>query len=222
MASDWWTPAISGIVGFGGLLFGWLTGRQSRQQAEALAEQNNQHALRLAQEATRQALHLEELRVTFAARERHREKLEAFYLEISMLVLQSSELVGDAESGPPPAEPIRLPEEELTRARSTASLYFPRPVAATFDAWYERLTKVHYAMERQAASAREPEQGGGSDAARQAWRRQARDARLREADARNELMTALAEQVRVIVGEFWDGTAESATPRPGPTAPART
>lgn len=49
---EWLAPTVSGLVSVGGLISGWSISKQSWRQTKRLAQENNEHAIRMAEEAT--------------------------------------------------------------------------------------------------------------------------------------------------------------------------
>jgi hypothetical protein len=84
--------------------------------------------------------------------------------------------------------------EDFVRARVLVGLFARGDVREAFDHWLDRFDKLRFALGRQSET--EPEAPPASvrdlDSRTDLWRRQARDARLKEVDARERLMTAMA------------------------------
>ncbi|GGJ86954.1 hypothetical protein GCM10010123_15680 [Pilimelia anulata] len=82
---------------------------------------------------------------------------------------------------------------DLVRVSALVGLHATAAVRAAFEAWRDRLDKLAYAVERERAADVGPVASVRDlHSTRDMWRRQGRDARLRERDARDRLIAALA------------------------------
>lgn len=176
---DWITPVGSAVVAVAGLVFGWATSVRSQRQTADLAREGNQHARAVAELAGEQARRLEEQRHHQAGADRRDQRVEQSYVEIATTVIRA---------GSPAAD-----DADLVRARVLVGLFAEPAVREAFDAWLDRSEKLRYALAKQA------EAGDGPTAStrdlhspRDMWRRQANDARLKEVDAREHLLAAMA------------------------------
>jgi hypothetical protein len=92
MAWEWVAPVVTGAVGLGGIVFTWLTGKQSRDQALATLRQQLGHDRLQAREA------------------REQERLESAYLELLKMAEQAgvwAQMVYPVfQSGQPPNTPL--------------------------------------------------------------------------------------------------------------------
>ncbi|WP_250006283.1 hypothetical protein [Actinoplanes sp. M2I2] len=176
---DWLTPIGGGVVALAGILFGWATSVRSQRQTAGLAREGNRHAQALAELAGEQARRLEELRYAQAGGDRRDRRLEESYVEIATTVVR----VSTTEAG----------DEDLVRARVLVGLFAEPTVREAFEAWLERFEKLRFALTKQSEAGDEP-LGSTRDlhSPRDMWRRQANDARLKEVDARERLLTAMA------------------------------
>lgn len=180
---DWITPVGSGVVAVAGLTFGWASTVRSQRQTAELAREGNRHAQALAELTGAQALGLERLNHERLARDRH----EQSYVEIATTVVRLSTTVTE-DGGTAP--------EELVRARVMAGLFARPPVRSLFDDWLDRFDKLRFALERQTAAGDEaPASTRDLQSPRDMWRRQATDARLKEVEARERLITAMAAEL---------------------------
>ena len=187
VAWDWVTPVGSGVVAVAGLAFGWASAVRSQRQTGDLAREGNRHAQVLAELSGDQARRLEELRHEQAARTRREQRLEESYVEVAGTVIRLSSTVSDAGETVP---------EDLVRARVLVGLFAQPEVRDTFDKWLDRFDKLRYALGRQAAAdGTPPESTRDLHSPRDMWRRQATDSRLKEVDARERLMAAMARQL---------------------------
>lgn len=190
MAWDWIGPAGSGLVGVAGVVFGWATAVGSRRQTAELAREGNRHAQALADAAGEQALRLEEIRHERADRNRRESRIEESYLEIATIVIRLSAAAPE-EGGAMPDVP-----DELVRARVLVGLFAPTPVRDAFDNWLDRFDKLRFALARRSATDEaQPESTRDLHSPRDMWRRQARDARLKEVDARERLLQAMSRHL---------------------------
>jgi hypothetical protein len=204
MAWDWLSPAISGTVGVGGLFFGWLSGKQSRDQAERLARHNNEHARLMAEQRDAHTRLLEDDRRGFEQRmveeERRQQRLAEAYLEIMTTTIQigyslrpTANPEGTAEDARPGVATVRV---ELVRATALAETFASAEVNALFESWRDLVYKVLDADVRFAANTDTPDGGHTAIDMRLHWRRQARDLRLKEADKRKALADLVAAELR--------------------------
>ncbi|MCY1139439.1 hypothetical protein OWR29_15680 [Actinoplanes sp. Pm04-4] len=179
---DWITPVGSGVVAVAGLIFGWATTVRSQRQTAELARENNRHAQALAELAGEHGRRLEELRHTQSGSDRRDRRLEDSYVEIATTVVRVS-AGGDSD-------------DDLVRARVLVGLFAEPPVREAFEAWLDRHEKLRYALTKQSEAGDEPtESTRDLHSPRDMWRRQATDARLKEVDARERLMTAMASHL---------------------------
>jgi hypothetical protein len=184
VALDWITPVGSGVVAVAGVVFGWASTVRSQRQTADLAREGNRHAQALAEMAGDQARRLEELRYEQAGLDRRAQRLEESYLEIATTVIRLSSTVSD-EGETVPAD--------LVRAQVLVGLFAQPEVRDTFDKWLDRFDKLRFALGRQSATDETPpESTRDLHSPRDMWRRQANDARLKEVDARERLMTAMS------------------------------
>ncbi|MBU2664969.1 hypothetical protein KOI35_15810 [Actinoplanes bogorensis] len=180
MAWDWVTPVGSGVVAVAGLVFGWATSVRSQRQTAELAREGNRHAQALAELAGSQARGLEQLRHTQSGTDRRELRLEDSYVEIATTVIRAS--VDPAGSA-----------DDLVRARVLIGLFAEAPVREAFEAWLDSLDKLRYAVGKQSEAGDEPVASTRDiHSPRDMWRRQADDARIKEVEARERLMTAMA------------------------------
>jgi hypothetical protein len=191
VANEWITPVGGGVVALAGLLFGWATSVRSQRQTAELAREGNTHARALAELAGEQARRLEEARQEKAARDRWEQRLEESYVEVATAVVRLSATVAEIGDGVP---------EDLVRARVLVGLFGQPEVQETFARWLDVFDKLRFALGRQAES--ESAAGGVPPTSvrdlhspSDLWRRQARDASLNEADARERLMAAMASDL---------------------------
>jgi hypothetical protein len=211
MAWDWLSPAISGTVGVGGLFFGWLSGKQSRDQAERLAEHNNEHARLMAEQRDAHTRLLEDDRRGFEQRmveeERRQQRLAEAYLEIMTTTIQIGYSLRPAVTPKTTAETPKTTaddsqpgvvavREELVRATALAETFASADVNGLFESWRDLVYKVLEADVRFAANADTGQPGHTAIDMRLHWRRQARDLRLREADQRKALADLVATELR--------------------------
>ncbi|BFU43927.1 hypothetical protein [Krasilnikovia sp. MM14-A1004] len=184
MAWDWITPVGSAVVAIAGLGFGWATSVRSQRQAAELAKEGNRHARSLAELAATHAASLEGVRHEQLVGDRRDQRQEQSYLEIATTVIRLSATVSDAGETVP---------DELVRARVLVGLFAQAEVQAAFGSWLDRFDKLRFALGRQAGTTdEEPASTRDLHSKRDLWRRQANDARLREVDARERLIAALA------------------------------
>jgi hypothetical protein len=176
---DWITPVGSGVVAVAGLLFGWATSVRSQRQTAELARESNRHAQALAELTGDQGRRLEELRHIQAGADRRDRRLEDSYVEIATTVVRVSTAGAD--------------DDDLVRARVLVGLFAEPAVREAFEAWLDRHEKLRYALSKQSEAGDEPTASTRDiHSPRDMWRRQATDARLKEIDARERLMTAMA------------------------------
>jgi hypothetical protein len=180
---DWITPVGGSVVAVAGLVFGWASTVRSQRQTAELARENNRHAQALAELSGEQALALERLDHERRARDQHQQS----YVEIATTVVRLSTTVTD--------EGVTAPEE-LVRARVMAGLFARPPVRALFDDWLACFDRLRFALERRSASGDDPPPSTRDlQSPRDMWRRQGNDARLREVEARERLITAMAAEL---------------------------
>jgi hypothetical protein len=193
MAWDWLSPAVSGVVGVGGLFFGWLSGKQSRDQAERLARHNDDHARLMAEQRDTHARALEEDRRRHEQRmveeERRQHRLAEAYLEIMTTTIQT----GNALRGDDGPLVVR---EDLVRSTALADTFASPEVLGLFESWRDTVYRVLDADVRLKANADVDETGHTAVDMRLHWRRQVRDLRLREADKRKALADMVAAELR--------------------------
>jgi hypothetical protein len=183
VAWDWISPIGSGVVGLAGLLFGWASTVRSQRQTAELAREGNRHAQALAESAGEQSRRLEELRAEQAGRDRRERRLEESYLEIATTVIRASASVTDSA-------------DELVRARVLVGLFAQPEVREAFDRWLDSFDKLRFADDRRTAAGAEPADNTRDlRSPRDMWRRQADDARLKEIDARERLIQAMARHL---------------------------
>ncbi len=183
MAREWIAPVGSGVVAVAGIAFGWASAVRSQKQTADLARQNNLHAQALAELTGEQARRLEQQRHTQAGADRQGQRLEESYVEIATTVVRLS-----AASTVDP--------DDLVRARMLVGLFAEAPVREAFDNWSDSFDKLRYALDKQAEAGDEPTASTRDlHSPRDMWRRQATDARLKEVDARERLMTAMADHL---------------------------
>jgi hypothetical protein len=188
VATDWITPVGSGVIALAGLVFGWASTVRSQRQTGELAREGNRHAQALAELAGEHARELERVRHEQAARDRGEQRLEQSYMEIATTVIRLGATVSDSGETVP---------DDLVRARMLVGLFAAPAVREAFDKWLDRFEKLRYALGRQSATAdEEPESTRDLHSKRDMWRRQATDARLKEVDARERLMAAMAADLR--------------------------
>jgi len=193
VATDWITPVGGGVVALAGLVFGWATTVRGQRQTAELAREGNRHAQALAELAGEQARRLESLRDEQAGRDRRLRRLEESYVEVATSVVRLSATVAEPGDGVP---------EDLVRARVLVGLFARAGVREAFDPWLDSFEKLRFALRRQ-AEAEEATGGVPEESVRDLhspgnlWRRQAGDARLREVDARERLMAAMATDLDV-------------------------
>jgi hypothetical protein len=197
MTWDWFSPAVSGFVGVAGLYFGWLAGKQSRDQAERLARQNSEDARLMAEQRDSHIRLLEEDRRRHEQRmveeERRQQRLAEAYLEIMTTMIRTGEsLVRESGSATMATVP-----EHLVRASALADTFASDHVLDLFQRWRDTVEKFLVADARLAANA-DADASGGRTAVdlRHHWGRQVRDLRLREGDARRALADAVAAELR--------------------------
>ena len=178
MAWDWVTPVGSGVVAVAGLAFGWATSVRSQRQTAELAREGNRHAQALAELTGSQARGLEQLRHTQSGTDRREQRLEESYVEIATTVIRAS------------ADPA---DSDLVRSRVLVGLFAEPPVQEAFEAWLDRFDKLRYALGKHAGAGDEPVASTRDiHSPRDMWRRQADDARIKEVEARERLMSAMA------------------------------
>jgi hypothetical protein len=185
VAMDWVTPAGSGVVAVAGLVFGWATTVRSQRQTAELAREGNRHAQALAELTGDQQRRLEVLRQEQAGRDRRERRLEESYVEVATAVVRLSATVEGIGDGQP---------EDLVRARVLVGLFARGDVRDAFDNWLDSFDKLRFALARQLETVPEAPPASVRDlhSPTDLWRRQAGDARLREVDARERLMAAMA------------------------------
>lgn len=195
VAWDWIAPLGSGVIGVAGLLFGWASSGRSQRQTAALAREGNEHARALASAANEHTRRLEQLRYDQAEHERRQRRLEESSLEIATTVIRLSEAAGATVEAPTlqPGDD----REELVRVKALVSLFSVTEVRDGFDQWRDRFDKLRYAVERVAGADDGPVQSVRDlHSTRDMWLRQARDARLKEIDARERLLEIMSKEFR--------------------------
>jgi hypothetical protein len=178
-----WTSAVGGfIVAVASLAFSWYTSRRSEAQTAALARANNEHGRALAELTYAHARSLELMRYEQQGQEQRRVRSAEAYVEIAEIVIHSARNV----EAPPEERPAH--DEGLTRALALVSLHAAPAVKDAFDGWHDRYQKVVFAVDRlhKTGDREEPDT---------LWRPQVRDGKLREADARERLLAAMAGQL---------------------------
>jgi hypothetical protein len=184
VAADWITSIGGGLVAVAGLAFGWASSVRSQRQTAELAREGNRHAQALAELAGEQSRRLDQVRHEQGVRDRWDQRLEEAYVQIATTVIRLSTSVSDAGETEP---------DELVRTRVLVGLFAEPLVHDRFDKWLDRFDKLRYALGRQsAADQKEPASTRDLDSTRDMWRRQANDARLKEVDARERLIGAMA------------------------------
>lgn len=125
MAWEWVAPVVTGAVGLGGIVFTWLTGKQSRDQAVATLRQQLDHDRLQAREA------------------REQERLESAYLELLKMVQRAGiwaetvyPLLGQSPDIPLPSLDIQADAAALVAAFGTPE------VEAKLQAWRSVLKKM--------------------------------------------------------------------------------
>jgi hypothetical protein len=188
VATDWITPVGGGVVALAGLVFGWASSVRSQRQTAELAREGNRHAQALAELAGTHARELERMRHEQAGGDRWEQRLEQSYVETATTVIRLSSTVTDTGETVP---------DDLVRARMLVGLFATPEVRDAFDAWLDRFEKLRFALGRQAEAGDEaPASTRDLHSKRDMWRRQATDARLNEADAQEQLMAAMAADLR--------------------------
>ena len=184
---DWITPAGSAAVAVAGVVFGWATAVRSQRQTADLAREGNRHAQALAELSGDQERRLEELRHEQAARARRELRLEESYVEVASTVIRLSSTVSEA------GETVAA---ELVRAQVLVGLFAQPEVRETFDKWLDSFDKLRFALGKQAtADEKPPASTRDLHSPRDMWRRQAADSRLKEVDARERLIAAMARHL---------------------------
>jgi|SRR5688500_13124199 hypothetical protein len=178
-----WAAAVGGfVVAVAGLAFSWFTSRRGEAQTAALARANNEHSRALTDLTYAHSRSLELMRYEQQEQEQRRLRSAEAYLEIAEIVIRA------ARNVEAPSEERSAHDDGLTRALALVLLYAGPTVKGAFEGWYDRYQKVVFAVDR-LHEAREREE---SDTL---WRPQVRDGRLREADARERLLTAMARHL---------------------------
>ncbi|HEX6499843.1 MAG TPA: hypothetical protein VF054_12535 [Micromonosporaceae bacterium] len=203
MSSDWLSSILGAAVGFAGLFFGWLTGKQARDQAERLAAQANEHARLLSEQSDAHARRMEQERRAHADRlaeqQRRQQQIKDAYVQIMTTVrIVSEELKSDRWSPRSelfdPGPGMAAHAVELAHASAIADTFASEEVLRLFDAWRELVAATGQAAARVVALRDDPSTDATNEVA-VTWRRRLRDLRLRCADARQALADAVAAEV---------------------------
>lgn len=191
MVTEWVSAAGGTVIAALGLAFGWHANRRARAQTAALAQANNEHSRALAELTYTHARSLETMRHEQQAREHRRLQVADAYEEIAQIVIGSAR---EMDAGGRPAE-----GDGFIRALALVALHADPPIREAFDGWHDRYQKLLFAAERLAKAQEMPSSGGGAehDGTTETWRLQVRDGRLREADARERLLTTMAGQLHL-------------------------
>jgi len=191
VVTEWVAAAGGTVVAALGLAFGWYTNRGAQAQTAALAQANNEHSRALAELTYTHARSLETMRYEQQAREHRRVRVADAYEEIAQIVIGSAR---ELDAGGRSAE-----GDGFSRALALVALHANPPIREAFDGWHERYQKLLFAAERLARAQEISSSGGGPehDRTTETWRMQVRDGRLREADARERLLSTMAGQLHV-------------------------
>jgi hypothetical protein len=199
MGWDWVSSAVSGAVGIAGLYFGWLTGRQSREQTERLARHNSEHSRLLSEQSNAHARQMEEHQRDHDRRmleeERRQQRLAEAYLEIVTTAVRMSESLRLDTDPPGPETSPSTVRSELIRATALADTFASPEVLTLFANWRDTVEKILVADTRLKANPKTDPPGHHPVDLHRHWHKQARDLRLVETDRRVALAEAAAQEL---------------------------
>jgi hypothetical protein len=169
-----WASAVGGtVVALAGLAFSWHSSRRSEARAVALAQTANEHSRELAELTYAHSRSLERLRLDEQDQQQRWVRAAEAYAEIAETVIRAARDIEEPD------------DKDLTRTLALVALHADPSVREAFDAWHDWYQKAVFAIDRLSRH----------DSPQSPWRRQVVDGRLREADAREQLLTAMAEHL---------------------------